>query len=184
MDCVDLLLHGIATSTYCNELSVSQRAMVGMLTYEASTTACLSDFGSATINNLGSWNFLVFWLVRVPGVHLADEVDLALVCWAYLITALCPYGLAQTTITSSGFSTVTITLAASLIFYQVSSTFKIWTPSLVLWSTYFLISEFKFGVPTWVYVASNLRMSSCFLVNFCSAMRYIWELEILLFMVL
>jgi len=60
IDWVDLLLHGMATSTYCNELSVSQRAMHGILTYEASTTACRSDFGSATITNLGSWNFLVF----------------------------------------------------------------------------------------------------------------------------
>jgi len=60
MDAVDLLLHGIATSTYCNELSESHKAIVGMFTYEASTTAYRSDFGSATINNLGSWNFLVF----------------------------------------------------------------------------------------------------------------------------
>jgi len=54
MDAVDLLLHGIATSTYCNELSESHKAIVGMFTYEASTTAYRSDFGSATINNLGS----------------------------------------------------------------------------------------------------------------------------------
>jgi len=44
----------MATSTYYKELSVSHKAMVGILTYEASTTAYLSDFGSATINNLGS----------------------------------------------------------------------------------------------------------------------------------
>jgi len=44
----------MATSTYCNEESESHKAMHGILTYEASTTAYLSDFGSATINNLGS----------------------------------------------------------------------------------------------------------------------------------
>jgi len=60
MDSVVLLLHGMAMSTYYNEESVSHKAMHGMLTYEASTTAYLSDFGSATINNLGSWNFVVF----------------------------------------------------------------------------------------------------------------------------
>jgi hypothetical protein len=38
---------------------VLHRAMVGMLTYEASTTACLSLLGSATSKSLGSWNFLV-----------------------------------------------------------------------------------------------------------------------------
>jgi len=146
--------------------------MHGMLTYDASTTAYRSDFGSATINNLGSWNFLVFWFVKVPGVHLADDVDLAFVCWAYLITALCPYGRAQTTIMSSEFSTVTITLAANLIFYHVSSTFKMWTPSDVLWSTYLFISEFKFGVPTCAYVANNLRISSYFLVILDSAMLF------------
>ena len=54
-----LLLHGMTTSTKSSGASVLQRAMVGMLTYEASITACLSLFGSATIKSLGSWNFLV-----------------------------------------------------------------------------------------------------------------------------
>jgi hypothetical protein len=53
---------------------VLHSAIVGMLTYEAYITACLSDFGSATIKTRGSWNFLVIWLVRVPGIHLADAL--------------------------------------------------------------------------------------------------------------
>ena len=69
-----LLLHGMTISTKSRGASVLQRAMVGMLTYEASMTACLSLFGSATIKSLGSWNFLVSWLVRVPGIHLDDEL--------------------------------------------------------------------------------------------------------------
>jgi len=69
-----LLLHGITMSTKSNGASVLHKAMVGMLTYEASITACLSLFGSATIKSLGSWNFLVNWLVRVPGIHLDDEL--------------------------------------------------------------------------------------------------------------
>ena len=52
-----LLLHGITISTYSRGASVLQRAMVGILTYEASMTACLSFFGSATTKSLGSWNF-------------------------------------------------------------------------------------------------------------------------------
>ena len=69
-----LLLHGITISTKSSGASVLHNAIVGMLTYEASMTACLSLFGSATINNLGSWNFLVNWLVNVPGIHLDDEL--------------------------------------------------------------------------------------------------------------
>jgi hypothetical protein len=69
-----LLLHGMTMSTKSRGASVLQSAIVGMLTYEASTTACLSLFGSATIKSLGSWNFLVSWLVRVPGIHLDDEL--------------------------------------------------------------------------------------------------------------
>jgi hypothetical protein len=69
-----LLLHGITTSIKSNGASVLQRAMVGMLTYEASITACLSFLGSATIKSLGYWNFFVNWLVRVPGIHLDDEL--------------------------------------------------------------------------------------------------------------
>ena len=59
MDLASLFPHGITTSTKSSGASVLQRAMVGMLTYEASITACLSDLGSATIKILGSWNFLV-----------------------------------------------------------------------------------------------------------------------------
>jgi len=55
-------------------------------------------------------------LVNVPGVHLLDEVPYAPMYYENLTTALYPYGLADTTITSSGFSTVTKTLAANLIF--------------------------------------------------------------------
>ena len=69
-----LLLHGITKSTKSNGASVLHKAIVGMLTYEASTTACLSLFGSATIKSLGSWNFFVNWLVKVPGIHLDDEL--------------------------------------------------------------------------------------------------------------
>lgn len=59
MDFASLFPHGITTSTKSRGESVLQRAMVGMLTYEASMTACLSDLGSATIKILGYWNFLV-----------------------------------------------------------------------------------------------------------------------------
>jgi len=79
-----LLLHGMTISTKSSGASVLQRAMVGMLTYEASITACLSFFGSATIKSLGSWNFLVNWLVRVPGIHLDDELAVHPVYWPNL----------------------------------------------------------------------------------------------------
>ena len=59
IDLAYLFPHGITISMKSRGASVLQRAMVGMFTYEASTTACLSDLGSATINNLGYWNFLV-----------------------------------------------------------------------------------------------------------------------------
>lgn len=55
-------------------------------------------------------------MVRVPGVHLDDEVETHPTYLANLMTALYPYGLAETAITSSEFSTDTIILAASLIF--------------------------------------------------------------------
>jgi hypothetical protein len=61
-------------STKSRGASVLHKAIVGMLTYDASITACLSVFGSATIKSLGSWNFLVIWLVRVPGIHLAEAL--------------------------------------------------------------------------------------------------------------
>jgi len=54
-----LLLQGMTISTYSRGASVLQKAMVGMLTYEASITACLSFLGSATTRSLGYWNFLV-----------------------------------------------------------------------------------------------------------------------------
>ncbi len=79
-----LLLHGITISMKSKGASVLQSAMVGMLTYEASMTACLSFFGSATIKSLGSWNFLVSWLVRVPGIHLDDELAVHPVYWPNL----------------------------------------------------------------------------------------------------
>lgn len=74
MDLASLFPHGMTTSTKSRGASVLQRAMVGMFTYEASTTAWWSDLGSATIKTLGSWNFLVIWLVRVPGIHLAEAL--------------------------------------------------------------------------------------------------------------
>jgi len=55
-------------------------------------------------------------LVRVPGVHLDDEVERHLTYLANLMTALYPNGLAETAIISSELSTATIILAASLIF--------------------------------------------------------------------
>jgi hypothetical protein len=63
---------------------VLQRAIVGMLTYEASTTAWWSLFGSATTKSLGSWNFLVIWLVRVPGIHLDEAEAVVPVYWPNL----------------------------------------------------------------------------------------------------
>ena len=59
IDLGTLLLHGITTSMNYKGASVLQRAIVGILTYEASITAWLSLLGSATMSNLGSWNFLV-----------------------------------------------------------------------------------------------------------------------------
>jgi hypothetical protein len=37
-------------------------------------TAWRSDLGSATMRSRGYWNFLVIWLVRVPGIHLAEAL--------------------------------------------------------------------------------------------------------------
>jgi hypothetical protein len=54
------------------------------LTYEASTTAWWSFLGSATIRSLGSWNFLVNWLVRVPGIHLDEALAVHPVYWPNL----------------------------------------------------------------------------------------------------
>lgn len=74
IDFAYLFPQGMTTSTKSSGESVLHKAMVGMLTYEASITACLSDFGSATIKILGYWNFLVIWLVKVPGIHLAEAL--------------------------------------------------------------------------------------------------------------
>lgn len=62
IDSVVLLLHGIGTSMSSRGESDPQRAIVGILTYEASNTAYLSYSynyfntctGSVTINSLGS----------------------------------------------------------------------------------------------------------------------------------
>ena len=54
-----LLFAGIATSTFSNGESESQKAMTGMLTLEASLTACESVRGSVTIKSLGSLKFCV-----------------------------------------------------------------------------------------------------------------------------
>ena len=79
-----LLLHGITISTNSNGASVLHKAIVGILTYEASTTAWWSFLGSATIRSLGSWNFLVNWLVRVPGIHLDEALAVHPVYWPNL----------------------------------------------------------------------------------------------------
>lgn len=125
IDLASLFPQGITTSTKSRGASVLQRAMVGMFTYEASITACLSDLGSATIKILGSWNFLVIWLVRVPGIHLAEALAVHPVYWPNLYTALCPKSLAQTTMTSLRLGMEAMTRAASLIFLRISSTLKI-----------------------------------------------------------
>jgi len=52
-------------------------------------------------------------LVKVPGVHLEDEVETAPVNLENLNTALYPETLEETTITSYGFSTAAIALAAN-----------------------------------------------------------------------
>lgn len=54
MECLDLLLVGMATSTNLSGESVSQRAMTGMLTYEASRMAWWSTRGSVTTMRRGS----------------------------------------------------------------------------------------------------------------------------------
>lgn len=100
--------------------------------------------GSVTINNLGSLKILVFWLVKVPGVHLEEEVEMAPTNLENLKTALCPETLDETTITSYGLSTAAIALAANWIFYQVSSKLKIWIPSLFLWEMNLFMWKFKF----------------------------------------
>lgn len=68
-DGLTLLLQGIAMSTYLNGESVLQRAMVGMLTYDASVSGWWSARGSVTIKSRGSLKAAWIWLVNVPGVN-------------------------------------------------------------------------------------------------------------------
>ena len=84
IDLASLFPQGMTISTKSRGESVLHKAIVGILTYEASMTACLSDFGSATIKILGYWNFLVIWFVRVPGIHLAEALAVHPVYWPNL----------------------------------------------------------------------------------------------------
>lgn len=59
MECLPLLLHGIATSTNSAGESTSHNAITGMLTYEDSLIDCASVLGSVTMINLGSLKDLV-----------------------------------------------------------------------------------------------------------------------------
>lgn len=64
-----LLLQGIAMSTYLKGESVLHRAMVGILTYDASVNGWWSARGSVTIKSRGSLKAAWIWLVNVPGVN-------------------------------------------------------------------------------------------------------------------
>ena len=123
-----LLFAGIATSTFSNGESESQNAMTGMLTLEASLTACESVRGSVTIKSLGSLKFCVIWLVKVPGVYRFASAC-APVYVANFNTARPPYGRADTARTSAAFSMVTMMRAAKWIFSQVLPTLMMWIPS-------------------------------------------------------
>lgn len=68
-DCLTLLLQGIAMSTYLKGESVLHRAIVGMLTYDASVNGWWSARGSVTIKSRGSLKAAWIWLVNVPGVN-------------------------------------------------------------------------------------------------------------------
>src|SRR5258708_35240473 len=68
IECRDLLLVGMATSTNFRGASVSQKAMTGMLTYEASRTAWWSKRGSVKTMTRGSLNGRGVWLGKEPGV--------------------------------------------------------------------------------------------------------------------
>uniref|UniRef100_A0A182VHF1 Uncharacterized protein n=1 Tax=Anopheles merus TaxID=30066 RepID=A0A182VHF1_ANOME len=68
IECVDLVLHGMAMSTNLTGESVLQNAMTGMLTYDASVTGWWSVSGSVTISRRGSRNVVWIWLVKAPGV--------------------------------------------------------------------------------------------------------------------
>ncbi len=56
IECLVLLLVGMAMSTNLRGASVSQSAMTGMLTYEASRMAWWSTRGSVTTMRRGSLN--------------------------------------------------------------------------------------------------------------------------------
>ncbi|ETI30571.1 hypothetical protein F441_22214 [Phytophthora nicotianae CJ01A1] len=129
MDSLPLLLAGMATSTNCRGESESQKAITGTLTNDDSRTACESVRGSVMMSRRGSRNCLVIWLVNVPGVKRL-AIAWQPVCWANLSTARWPYGRAEMAITSSGFSTATITRAASMSFSHVLPTLMMWMPSL------------------------------------------------------
>merc|ERR1719317_1699580 len=63
-----LLLQGMAMSTCLRGESVLQKAMTGMLTYDASVTGWWSIRGSVTTSRRGSRKAAWIWLVKVPGV--------------------------------------------------------------------------------------------------------------------
>lgn len=67
-DSLTLLLQGIQMSTYPSGESVLHKAMVGMLTYEASVSGWWSARGSVTSRRRGSLKAAWIWLVNVPGV--------------------------------------------------------------------------------------------------------------------
>lgn len=88
--CLDLLLVGMAQSTYERGESVSQRAMTGMLTYEASRMAWWSTRGSVTMIRRGSLKErAVIELVKAPGTK-RPAMAWAPVLAANLRTARCP----------------------------------------------------------------------------------------------
>ena len=66
MECLPLLLAGMAMSTCGSGESVSQNAMVGMLTYADSRMGWWSVRGSVRISSRGSSNAFWIWLVKVP----------------------------------------------------------------------------------------------------------------------
>jgi hypothetical protein len=68
MECLPLLLAGMAMSTCGSGESVSQNAMVGMLTYADSRMGWWSVRGSVRTSSRGSSNAFWIWLVKVP-VH-------------------------------------------------------------------------------------------------------------------
>ena len=63
-----LLLAGMAMSTWRRGESLSQKAITGMFTKDASRMGWWSMRGSVTMSRRGSRNCFVIWLVKVPGV--------------------------------------------------------------------------------------------------------------------